>query len=86
MIEVVSRQRKKKIDTKAWETFAERAADVLGVERSRLRFGELPTRGEEMRHAPVRVQRLRELTGWVPAMPIEEGIRRTRDLADAAPD
>jgi len=30
MIEVVSRQRKKKIDTQAWETFAARAADALG--------------------------------------------------------
>ena len=30
MIEVVSRQRKKKIDTQAWETFATRAAEVIG--------------------------------------------------------
>ena len=30
MIEVVSRQRKKKIDTQAWETFAARAADAVG--------------------------------------------------------
>lgn len=30
MIEVVSRQRKRKIDTQAWETFAARAADAIG--------------------------------------------------------
>ena len=30
MIEAVSRQRKTKIDTKAWEAFAARAADAIG--------------------------------------------------------
>ena len=30
MIEVVSRQRKKKIDTEAWQAFAGRAADAIG--------------------------------------------------------
>src|SRR5689334_14289699 len=30
MIEAVNRQRKRKIDTKAWETFAARAAAVMG--------------------------------------------------------
>ena len=30
MIEAVNRQRKRKIDTKAWETFAARAADAVG--------------------------------------------------------
>ena len=30
MIEAVNRQRKRKIDTNAWETFAARAADVVG--------------------------------------------------------
>lgn len=30
MIEAVNRQRKTSIDTKAWETFAERAADEIG--------------------------------------------------------
>jgi probable rRNA maturation factor len=30
MIEAVNRQRKRKIDTEAWETFAERAADAIG--------------------------------------------------------
>lgn len=30
MIEAVNRQRKRKIDTKAWETFAARAAEAIG--------------------------------------------------------
>ena len=30
MIEAVNRQRKRKIDTKAWETFAARTADAIG--------------------------------------------------------
>ena len=30
MIEAVNRQRKRKIDTQAWETFAARAADAIG--------------------------------------------------------
>jgi probable rRNA maturation factor len=34
MIEVVSRQRKRKIDTQAWETFAQRAADAIGHNNS----------------------------------------------------
>ena len=34
MIEVVSRQRKKKIDTQAWEKFAARAADAIGRNES----------------------------------------------------
>ena len=34
MIEAVNRQRKRKIDTKAWETFAARAAAAIGHEKS----------------------------------------------------
>ena len=34
MIEVVSRQRKQKIDTQAWETFAARAAGAIGKSES----------------------------------------------------
>jgi probable rRNA maturation factor len=34
MIEVVTRQRKTKIDTKAWETFAARAAGAIGKTNS----------------------------------------------------
>lgn len=60
--------------------FAERAARVLGMDASLLRFGAVPTRGEEMEHEPVSVERLRALTGgWAPATTIEEGVRITLD-------
>lgn len=57
--------------------FASEAARVLEIAPGRLRFGALPTRAEEMQHAPVSVDRLRSLLGWVPATPIGEGVRRT---------
>jgi len=57
--------------------FAERAADVIGLDKSLLKFGALPTRSEEMSHDPVSITRLRELTGWVPATSIEAGVRLT---------
>ena len=34
MIEAVNRQRKRKIDTRAWETFAEQAASAIGHKES----------------------------------------------------
>lgn len=57
--------------------FTESAADVLGIPRHKLNFGAIPTRVEEMRHAPVANQRLKQLTGWVPQTGVREGIRRT---------
>jgi nucleoside-diphosphate-sugar epimerase len=57
--------------------FAERAAAVLGLPRERLRFGVLPDRPLEMHHREVNVGRLRTHCRWVPAMSIEEGVRRT---------
>ena len=57
--------------------FAERAARVIGLDHELLRFGSLPTRAEEMAHDPVAVRRLRELTDWLPATSIEEGVRKT---------
>ena len=56
--------------------FVETAARVMGIPGERLRFGALPTRGEEMAHDPVRIERLRRLTGWSPAIGIEDGIAR----------
>jgi len=58
--------------------FVERAAAALGIAPARLRFGDLPSRPEEMHHDPVRVARLVALTGWQPVTTIEEGIRLTR--------
>lgn len=54
--------------------FVEIAADRLGIDRARLRFGALPTRSEEMNHHPVCVDRLRRAVGWLPPTSIEEGI------------
>lgn len=60
--------------------FAERAAVVLGLPPERLRFGVLPDRPLEMSHDEVNVGRLRVLSGWVPAMSIEAGVRRTLEM------
>ncbi len=64
--------------------FARIAARVLGIPDERLRFDELPTRPEEMRHAPVAIERLRSRLGWAPTTTIEEGIRRTWRFAVGA--
>jgi UDP-glucose 4-epimerase len=57
--------------------FIEIAARVMGIPQENLRFGEVPTRVEEMSHEPVTVERLKRTTGFVPPTGIEEGIRRT---------
>jgi nucleoside-diphosphate-sugar epimerase len=57
--------------------FTETAAAVLQIEPARLAFGALPTRPEEMHHAPVTTGRLVRLTGWRPQTSIAEGVRRT---------
>jgi nucleoside-diphosphate-sugar epimerase len=56
--------------------FAFAAAEELGMPRERLCFGTRPTREDEMRHDPVRIDRLRALTGWTPPGDIAVGIRR----------
>lgn len=56
--------------------FVLRAARVLHLRDDQLAFGALPTRPEEMSHDPVNITRLRQLTGWIPATSIEEGVRR----------
>jgi dTDP-6-deoxy-L-talose 4-dehydrogenase (NAD+) len=60
--------------------FSETAASLLGIPKSHLRFGTLPTRPDEMQHDPVTVERLRELISWTPPTTVEEGIRRTIQL------
>lgn len=57
--------------------FARQAADVLGLQADRLQFGALAERPDEMRHAPVNIQRLLSLTGWRPATSIKSGLRQT---------
>ena len=61
--------------------FAERAAVVLGLPEERLRFGVLPGRPDEMMHDGVSVERLQELTRWLPETPIEEGVLRTLEAS-----
>jgi UDP-glucose 4-epimerase len=58
-------------------SFAEKAAEILGIPRGQLDFGTKPTRAEEMKHSPVSIERLRQLTGWTPGTTVEEGIDQT---------
>jgi UDP-glucose 4-epimerase len=62
--------------------FAETAADTLGINHERLRFGSLPTRSEEMNHGPVTIRRLVSLTGCAPGTTLAEGVRKTVSFAD----
>lgn len=62
-------------------TFVEIAAAVLEIDPARLRFGALPTRSEEMRHAPVTNARLHRLTGWVPSSTVAAGIQQAARVA-----
>lgn len=57
--------------------FTETAAREIGISGGRLNFGALPTRTEEMKHDPVNIERLRNLTGWKPPTTIAEGVRKT---------
>lgn len=61
--------------------FVETAADTFGIDRSRLRFGVLPTRAEEMQHDPVSTARLEALTNWKPTTTIAQGLRETAAFA-----
>ena len=65
-------------------TFAETAADVMGIDRRLLVFGALPDRDDEMWHGEVDVTRLRTLTSWVPSTTIADGIRQTWELTVAS--
>lgn len=57
--------------------FVETAMAVLSIPPHLVRFGALPQRAEEMTHDPVRIDRLRQLTGRAPVMTPTEGIRAT---------
>ena len=65
--------------------FAERAAQLLSIQPGQLRFGALPTRGEEMLATAIDVSVLRDITGWTPPTDIASGIRRTRDFVKGLP-
>jgi len=55
--------------------FVETAADELGLARERLQFGALPTRVEEMSHAPVSIRALEAALGWKPSTTVRQGLR-----------
>ena len=57
--------------------FVMRAAAVIGIPDSLLRFGEVATRGEEMAHDDVNIARLQRLLDWQPRCSIEDGVRAT---------
>jgi hypothetical protein len=42
-----------------------------------MKFGALPTREEEMFHDPIATGRLSDLTNWLPATRVEQGVLRT---------
>jgi len=58
-------------------TFAECAAELLGLEREQLQFGVLPYAQEDVRQGPVDMDLLRQLVRWAPPCSIREGIRQT---------
>jgi len=60
--------------------FAEVAAGVLGIAGSRLGFGDVEVRPDEMAHQPLSVDRLRRALSWIPETTIVEGVRRTAEL------
>ena len=60
--------------------FVEAAARELHLNSDQLRFGALPDLAEEMEHAPVPIDRLRDAVGWVPEVTIPEGVRRTVEV------
>ncbi len=61
-------------------SFVRTAADILNVEESRLSFGALPTRREEMAHDPVSIEKLLNLTGWKPNTKISDGVRKASSI------
>ncbi|NIU02408.1 MAG: NAD-dependent epimerase/dehydratase family protein, partial [Nitrosopumilaceae archaeon] len=57
--------------------FVETAASLLKINAARLDFGTIPVRQEEMKHDPVTIKRLQDITKWQPAITIKEGIMQT---------
>jgi len=61
--------------------FAETTATVLGIPTSRLAFGSLPWRADEMPHGAVDVKKLRQTLGWVPSTSVADGVARTASFS-----
>jgi nucleoside-diphosphate-sugar epimerase len=62
--------------------FIKTVAKIWGIPNDCLQFGVLPTRAEEMEHAPVNNEQLKHLTNWVPQITIETGIQMTGSFLD----
>jgi nucleoside-diphosphate-sugar epimerase len=60
--------------------FVEIAAGILGIPPENLNFGALPPSIYEMEHAPVAINRLKTLLGWLPPTTIAEGVRKTLEI------
>ena len=60
--------------------FVEIAAGILGIPPENLNFGALSPNIHEMEHAPVAVNRLETLLGWLPPTTIAEGVRKTLEI------
>ena len=58
--------------------FVATTAEELGLARERLQFGALPTRVEEMSHAPVSIRALEAELGWKPSTTIRQGLREAQ--------
>lgn len=56
--------------------FINKVANEFNIDRSLLKFGELPTRAEEMSHLPVSNQRLKTLIDWTPSGDLNETVKR----------
>jgi len=56
--------------------FINKIVDEFEIDRALLKFGELPTRAEEMSHLPVTNKRLKTLINWVPSGDLNESIKR----------
>lgn len=60
------------------------SARVLKISDSRLLFGAIATRTEEMDHDPITNQRLRGLVNWSPKTEIPQGVAQTVAFFDAS--
>jgi nucleoside-diphosphate-sugar epimerase len=63
--------------------FAETAARIMKIPLDHLKFGAISPRADEMEHATVTVERLRQLISWTPPTEVEEGIKNTISFVDA---
>jgi nucleoside-diphosphate-sugar epimerase len=66
-------------------SFAQIAAKILRIPSDSLKFGILPNRDSEMEHSEVRIDRMLQLTGWIPPTDIKTGILKTLSFENLQP-